>query len=244
MFRTDKPVLAPGQLLLTHDNSRWTLRPGDSLSLGRSRQCDLTLPRDAHLSRLAATVTVLGDCVLVRNESASKPLALRPRTGEDSVVEPGAATTSLPHRQFAIVFAGCGGQAVVVQVDARALTPASVTVNDVATRSPDTVSAPVALTGTQRKVLQALCTPLLTMTGDAIAPATYAEIGRALDLSPGYVRNVIKTTRETLAGAGVPGLVAEDATEARDDYRWVLARWAIRNGWVGLDDLESCVRSR
>lgn len=239
MLRTDRPVLAPGQLLLTHDDAHWAMRPGDSLTLGRSHKCDVKLPKDAHLSRLAATVTVLGDCVLVRNESASKPLALRPRTGEDSVVEPGAATTSLPHRQFAIVFAGCGGQAVVVQVDARSLTPASVTVNDVATRSPDTVTAPVTLTGTQRKVLQALCNPLLTMTGDAVAPATYAEIGRVLGLSPGYVRNVMKTTRETLAGAGVPGLVADEASEARDDYRWALARWAIRNSWVGLDNIES-----
>lgn len=159
------------------------------------------------------------------------------------MVEPGAATTSLPHRQFAIVFAGCGGQAVVVQVDARALTPASVTVNDVATRSPDTVSAPVALTGTQRKVLQALCTPLLTMTGDAIAPATYAEIGRTLDLSPGYVRNVIKTTRETLAGAGA-------RARRRGRHRGA-GRLPMGTGSMGhpqrlggFDDLESCVRSR
>lgn len=238
MSGTDQPVLLPGVLLVACGDSRWTLRPGDTLTLGRSPKCDLVLPNDNHLSRLAASARVLGDCLLIRNESDTKPLVIRPRVGEDHLVEPGAATTSLPHRQFAVVFAGCGGRPAVVHVDARSLTPASSPVVGARTRSPDTVDASVTLTGTQRRVLLELCRPLLTTAGEAVAPATYAEIGIALDLKPRYVRNVIKTIRETLSGAGIPGLTADDTHDVRDDYRWALARWAIRSGCVGPDEVE------
>jgi hypothetical protein len=66
-------------------------------------------------------------------------------------------------------------------------------------------------------------------------PATGRQIADRLGLKPAYVRNVLKAVRETLAGYGIPGLVAGD--EAGDDFRWALARCALRNGWIGQRDV-------
>jgi hypothetical protein len=46
------------------------------------------------------------------------------------------------------------------------------------------------------------------------------------------VRNVVQGIRESLTGHGVPDLVSDDPTRTANDFRWSLARYAIRNGWV------------
>ncbi len=174
---------------------------------------------------------VLDDCVLIRNESRSKPLVMRPPAGEDRIVEPSTGTTSLPYPRFDLVLSGSAGVVVSIQVDATRLTP-DAHVRDPPTRAPDTKSEPIALSRAQRRVLRALCEPLLTESGPRAAPATYAQIGQRIGRQPGYVRNVIKTLRESLAGYGVPGLVREGTAVGPDDFRWELARWAIRSGCV------------
>ncbi|MBO3753021.1 hypothetical protein J5X84_43850 [Streptosporangiaceae bacterium NEAU-GS5] len=95
-----------------------------------------------------------------------------------------------------------------------------------------TITAPFPLTPAQRKVVEALCVPMLSQRGAGAAPATYQQIRKTLGLSPQYVRNVIQTVRETLTGYGVPDLVADDPTRPGADFRWSLARYAIRNRWV------------
>ena len=87
------------------------------------------------------------------------------------------------------------------------------------------------LTPGQRRVLSALCAPLLA--GEARS-ATAREIADSLNLRPNYVRNVLKETRERLAAQGVPGLLGEDSPQAVEARRNALAQWAIRNR-VGLD---------
>lgn len=195
-------------------------------------------PEDDHLSRRAGSLELLDDCVLVRNLSTTKPLVLRPESGEDRVVEPGEATTSLPHRRFGLVLVGRGGLAVEIAVDARGLTPPTGREPGPPTRTRATVNTPVELSPAQRRVLVALCAPLLTGTGAGAVPATYARIGEVLGLRPQYVRNVIKTIREELAGHGVPGLTTEDDSTGHDDFRWSLARWAVRSGWVTVADVD------
>ncbi|WP_198169414.1 hypothetical protein [Herbidospora daliensis] len=169
----------------------------------------------------------------MRNNSSHKPFVVRPPTGEDRVVEPGAATTSLPFATFALVFAGRGGATVTIHVDARPITcPPSGT--ETATRAPQTVNAPMTITPAQRLVLCALCEPLLANAGPRAAPATYAEIGSRLGRRPQYIRNVVKAIRESLSGHGVPALTADDDNAVHDDFRWALARWAVRSGVVDL----------
>jgi hypothetical protein len=229
---------------VTYGTGCWRLRPGDVLTLGRSPSCQVRLPDDDHLSRHAGTLRVLRDCVLVRNDSASKPLVLRPPAGEDRVVEPGAAITSLPYGRFAVVFSGRGGTPVQVDVDASTISHGFAARGAATATAGETVTAPVRFTPGQIRVLAALCSPLLTRTGSRAMPATYAQIAARLGLKPGYVRNVLKTVRESLSGHGIPGLTADDHPSdgqdehgAGDRFRWELARAALRSGWVGGHDV-------
>lgn len=215
-----------------YGGTRWLLVKGDRLTAGRGASCVLRLPNDEHLSRRAFTLTVLDDCVLIHNTSGSKPLVLRPPEGEDQVVAPGSATTSLPHRTFGIVLAGSRGD-VAVQVDAQAVTPPPA--DAIVTRSSDTYRSPEFTAG-QLRIMVELCRPMLTRRGPEARPATYAEIGDQLTLSPQYVRNVIKTIRENLTGDGMRGLATEAGTAPNDDFRLSLARWALWSGWVTAAD--------
>ncbi|MGI5272483.1 hypothetical protein ACQEUU_25230 [Nonomuraea sp. CA-218870] len=225
-------------IFVAFGGEQWRVARGQSLTLGRSRACEVRLPDDEHLSRRAGSLIVLNDCVLIRNDSGSKPLVVRPPAGEDRVVEPGAAITSLPFSVFSVVFAGRVGSTVTVRVDARSLTPGpGRSGGEAATRTPATVTSPMELTRRQRLVLAALCEPLLVRAGPQAVPATYTQIGRRLGRQPQYVRNVVKSLRESLSGHGIPGLTRDDEAFSHDDFRWALARWAVRAGVVGVEDL-------
>jgi hypothetical protein len=230
---------APAEVVLVaFDGKQWRISRGQLLTLGRSRACNVHFPDDEHLSRRAGSLIVLNDCVLIRNDSHHKPLVVRPPAGEDRVVEPGAAITSLPFPVFSVVFAGHSGSTVTVRVDARPLTPDADRRGDAAvTRAPKTVTSPMALTRGQRLMLAALCEPLLVRAGPQAVPATYAQMGRRLGRQPQYVRNVVKSLRESLSGHGIPGLTTHDEGIPHDDFRWALARWAVRTGVVSVEDL-------
>ena len=222
-----------GTVRVTHRGTELQLGRGDALTFGRGRDCTVRLPNDSHISRTAGSISVLEDCVLVRNHSGTKPFVIRPAVGEDQVVEPGGAVTSLPHRRLQIVVAGMAGTTVHLDLDVSGVTTAAgppevkPSTSDVVT-----TTTPFPLTPAQRKVVEALCAPMLSRRGAGAAPATYQQIGTALSLSPQYVRNVIQTVRETLTGHGVPDLVTDDPTRPGTDFRWSLARYAIRNRWV------------
>lgn len=235
------PAARAGEVLVRYRDRAWRLPRGGGLTLGRSSSCDVVLPDDPYVSRRAARLQVDDGFVLVHNESRTKPLVLRPPVGEDRVVDPGAATTSRPFGGFDLVIAGRGGIPILVAVDLRALLredsgePAAI--GD--TRSPATVTTPARFTAGQRRVLAALCEPLLTRSGQQAVPATYTEIGTRLDLRPAYVRNVVKSVRETLTGHGVPGLGGDDSGPGADDFRLPLARWAVHHGWVTRTDVDA-----
>ncbi|MGW4943582.1 hypothetical protein ACWEOZ_18565 [Actinoplanes sp. NPDC004185] len=217
---------------MTHRGTARQLVRGDVLTFGRGKDCTIRLPNDAHISRTAGSVTVLEDCVLIRNHSGTKPFVIRPVVGEDHIVEPGAAVTSLPHRRLQIVIAGMAGTTVHLDLDVTGVTR-PVSCPDVVAVASDvvTTTTPFPLTPAQRKVVEALCAPMLSQRGADATPATYQQIGASLGLSPQYVRNVIQTVRETLTGHGVPDLVTDDPTRPGADFRWSLARYAIRNRW-------------
>jgi len=224
-----------GDALIKFAGRQWTMPRGDWLTIGRSRSCTIQLPADDHLSRVAALLRVLEDCVLIRNESRRKPLVLRPPVGEDRVIEPGAATTSLPFGRFELILVGRDVVAVGVDVTRLARQPDRLAPT---TRAPATAAEPIVLTGAQRRVLVALCAPMLTESGPRAQPATYAQIGQRLGRQPQYIRNIVKSLRESLSGYGVEGLTRDDSDSSHDDFRWALARWAIRSGWVSADDVD------
>lgn len=219
---------------------RRAVSPGEEVSVGRSRSCDLRIahdPEDDHVSRHTATLRVLADCVLVRNVSSSKLLTLRPPTGAARTVEPGAATTSLPWRQFDVVVTGRFGREYVVHVDARGLPPARSDTDEESDSSPTVVVPPIMLTPAQRRLLTALCEPLLTRSGPEAGAATYRQVAERVGRRPGYVRNVFKQVREKLDSHGVPGLVSRERPDAAEDFRLPLAMWAIRSGTITKADL-------
>jgi hypothetical protein len=230
--------------LIRYGNEAWQVHPGDVLTFGRGPGCDIRLADDQHLSRRAGALLGQDGYLVIRNDSTSKPIVLRPPIGEDRVIEPAAATTSLPLRCFDLILYGAGAVPVVLTVDAG---PPPTAPDWQPGGTASTVTAPITLSPTQRRVLLALCEPMLTLRGPAARPATYAEIGQRLDLKPGYVRNVVKTLRESLTGHGLAGL-SEDAQDAAvDDFRRALAQWAVRSSWVSpdqLSELEGRVRDR
>jgi hypothetical protein len=220
--------------LVRYGNDAWELHPGDTLTFGRGSGCDIRLTDDQHLSRRAGALLGQDGYLVIRNDSTSKPIVLRPPVGEDRVIEPAAATTSLPLRHFDLVLYAAGGVPVVLNVDAGPPPPAP---NWLPGGPSGTVTAPITLSPTQRRVLLALCEPMLTLRGPAARPATYAEIGQRLDLKPGYVRNVVKTLRESLTGHGLAGLSDDAQDAAVDDFRRALAQWAVRSAWINPDQL-------
>ncbi|GAB6897630.1 hypothetical protein [Kineosporia succinea] len=225
---------------VTEGQQRRAVPPGHEVTIGRSRNCDLRIayePEDDHVSRHAATVRVLADCVLIRNVSSSKLLQLRPPTGATRTVEPGAATTSLPWRQFDVIVTGRFGRDYVVHVDARGLPPSPSEVDDESDDSPTVVVPPIILTPAQRRLLTALCEPLLTRSGTEASAATYRQVAERVGRRPGYVRNVFKQVREKLDSHGVPGLVSRERPDAAEDFRLPLAMWAIRSGTITHADL-------
>jgi hypothetical protein len=220
---------------------RRAVPPGQEVTVGRSRACDLRIayePEDDHVSRHTATLRVMADCVLIRNASSSKLITLRPPTGAARTIEPGAATTSLPWRQFDVVITGRFGRDYVVHVDARGLPPSrSELEEEESDSSPTVVVPPIVLTPAQRRLLTALCEPLLTRSGQEASAATYRQVAERVGRRPGYVRNVFKQVREKLDSHGVPGLVSRERPDAAEDFRLPLAMWAIRSGTITHADL-------
>ena len=225
-----------GTVRVTHHGIERRLARGEASTFGRGRDCTIRLPYDHHIPRTAGSRTVLEDCVLIKNHSATKPFVIRPLVGEDHVIEPGGAGTSLPHRRLQIVITGMAGTTVHLDLYVGGVTSTAVLPDAVLPASDVvTMTAPFPLTPAQRKVVEALCAPMLSRRGSEAAPATYQQIGAALGLSPQYVRNVTQAVRETLTGHGVPDLVNDDPNRPGGDFRWSLARYAIRNGWVTSD---------
>jgi hypothetical protein len=226
--------------VISFGTDRRLLVLGRELTVGRGQACDLRIadnPSDDHVSRLAATVRTLDDCVLVRNESGSKQLALRPLVGKERLIGPREATTSLPYLEFFLIATGRFGTEYAVHVDVRDLAADPPLVGS-DQETPTTVSAPaITLTEVQRQLLAALCEPLLTKTGPRASPATYRQIGVRVGRRPDYVRGVLKRLREQLAAQGVAALVAFSLDQVSEDFRLPLAMWAIHSGTITAEDL-------
>jgi len=230
----------PPYAIITVGSYQQLLVLDDELTIGRGKTCGIRIandPSDDHVSRLTATLRTLEDCVLIRNESTTKQLVMRPLVGSERLIEPGAATTSLPYSEFFLIATGKFGREYAVHIDARDLA-AHAHQPDVDPNTPSTVSRPpINLTRAQRRLLAALCEPLLTRTGPQASPATYRQIGQRVDQPPSSVRNVLKRLREQLAAQGVAAMVTYKIEKAPEDFRLPLAMWAIHTGTITADDV-------
>ena len=212
------------------------LRDGDDMRLGRSTACDVQVgvpdadgtPEDLGVSRQAATVTLREGRVWVRNDSASQPVYLVPETGPTRVLEGMGEIASLATDQVTIQFRGrIRTHEVLVELDgspAAEPTPMSITSDGPATQYL------LEFTKAERRILTALCEPLLIDRGDKAKPASYAQAAERVFLSRSRVENCVSDLVRKFAGAGVPNL---EGPEAKDN----LCRYAVRSGSINQADL-------
>ncbi len=235
----DPPCAATELVRLTHGSDVWTLAPDGELTFGRGADIDIRLaadPPDLLVSRRAGLVRCLPDSVLVRNLSSRGVLRLGAYGAPTRDIAPGEAITSEPHRVFEVIVVGEYGHTYVIKVDARPLpAPDAVPLTRQSVGTATMLTAPWDLSPTQRRVLAALCAPVLGPGDRQGGAASAREIGMALDLSPNYVRNVLKEIREQLTAYGVPGLTPEGPPQPGEDFRQPLALWAIRYGLASED---------
>jgi len=227
--------------MISHGADRRMLSLGQEITIGRGTGSGIRIahqPPDEHVSRLTASLRILNDCVLVQNRSTRKHIALRPLVGSERLLEPGAATTSMPHSEFFVVAVGRFGREYSVHVDVRDLTPELPRL--VADPLETMDGLPIELAAGQRVLLAALCEPLLTRTGThAAAPATYRQVADRVGKSPGHVRSVLRRLRGQLAAQGVAALVAFNLEKVHEDFRPALARWAINSGSITVADVQA-----
>jgi DNA-binding CsgD family transcriptional regulator len=232
---TEQRKPASGPLLVSHRGRVWRVPRDGELTFGRGLDVDVRVaadPQDLFVSRRAGLIRCLSDSVLVINLSSRGVLQLVADGGVTRQIGPGEAITSEPHRLFEVIVVGEYGRAYVLRVDAQQLpTPGTgdLTPDELVDGDATVLTAPYNLTPTQRRVLRALCAPMLDR-GRSGSAATAREIGAELDLRPNYVRNVLKEIREQLTAGGVPGLVSEGPPQPGEDFRQPLALWAIRYG--------------
>ena len=220
--------------VLVRNNGRtWRLVSGGALTFGRGPDVDIKVahePPDLRVSRHTGTFRHLIDTVLIINASSRGMLTLMADGAVTREIFPGEAISCDPHRKFRVCVIGEYGLTHDLHVDASSL-PEQESGDRPHGGVGTVLFTRYDLTPGQRRVLSALCAPLLD--GDARS-ATAREIAKSLNLKPNYVRNVLKDTRERLAAQGVPGLLGEDNPHAVEALRHALAQWAIRNR-DGLD---------
>src|SRR6478672_2126222 len=182
-----EPVSDP--LLVSHRGRVWRVPRDGELTFGRGLDVDVRVaadPQDRFVSRRAGLIRCLSDSVLVINLSSRGVLQLAVDGGVTRQIGPGEAITSEPYRLFEVIVVGEYGRAYVLRVDAQQLPTPGKGTGDLA---PDqlvdgdatVLTAPYNLTPTQRRVLTALCTPMLDR-GRSGGAATAREIGVALNL--------------------------------------------------------------
>jgi hypothetical protein len=178
---------------------------------------------------------VLDDCVLVRNESRTRPFSLAPAAGGRRRVEPGEAMSSLPHDRFSVVVSGRFGDRYELRVDASEIIPTdrpALPGPSGLARHAAPAEADVHLTAAELRLLAALCEPMLRGLAEDPVPATYRAIAVRTGLRPGHVATVFHGLRRQLTEAGVPAGREPDA-----DVRGRLAHWALRTGRVTREHL-------
>ena len=229
----ESPVIKYGTALVSMGRHRWVLGDGESISIGRQSACDVRIggsepgPEDLGVSRRAATLSHAQGRIWIRNDSTTQPLHVLPDVGEGYVLEHRGDMVSLAESRVDLVVEG---QVLTYRVTVEL--PAGATPRDPdepATISPATMGA-LPLKPRERRLLAALCEPLLTGSGRQARPASYREIAARLHLSDHTVRNQLDALRDELLRRGIPGMIGPDAKDN-------LARYAVRSGSVTPSDL-------
>jgi hypothetical protein len=231
----------------------WLMVLDDVVTFGRGSDRDIRFaydPVDDYVSHEAGTLTAVDDGLLVRNDSRTQSVLLIAFPGPQQQIGPGMVVGTMPHTRLRVVVPGRHGAIYTIHLDLRDQlasngqgsspdaspppTPGTVPGDRLPTRS-----GPGALTPRERRILAALCEPLLIFAGAAAVPATYSEIAQRTDGTKAAVRNTLDNLRSRLTDRdGIPGLRHEsDPGVPGSDYRAALARWALESRTITADDL-------
>lgn len=218
-----------------HGDAQASIEEGQRVRIGRSTVCDLQVgvggdsgPEDLGVSRTAATVSMQDGRLWIRNDSGSQPVYLVPETGPTRVLENQDEIASLPVDRVTLQLRGR-----IRTHEVQVVLEAAPTLGDtrpIATDGPATQYL-LEFTNAERRILTALCEPLLTARGDQARPASYAQAAERLFLSRSRVENCISDLVKKYASAGVPGL---EGPEAKDN----LCRYAVRSGSISAADID------
>lgn len=246
----DREVLDRRQCaVVTFGRVQTLLGPGQSLSFGRGRANGLRIghqPEDLGVPRAAGQLECRTDGVLVHNASDKIDLVVRPHPGPEYRVEPRGIAGTQPHALVKVVVEG-RLRAYELTVDTVALLGGRaspiVSVDEHKTVGFDRLEG---MRASDRRMLSALCLPLLTRVGARAVVPTYAEVAAIMSfhgspISRATVRRRLDELRAGLGNEhGVDGLVG-DGTETGGrptEYVQRLARWAIASGNVTPEDLD------
>lgn len=233
------PMVKHGTALVSMGRYRWALGDGESISIGRQSACDVRIgdgergPEDLGVSRRAATLSHAQGRIWIRNDSTTQPVRVQPDVGEGYVLDRGDMVSLAESRVDVVV----EGQVMSYRITVELPTGATRCDRDEpATVSPATQGA-IPLKPRERRLLAALCEPLLTGSGPQARPASYREIAARLGLSDHTVRNQLDALRDELLRRGIPGMIGPDAKDN-------LARYAVRSGSVTPSDLTELEEER
>ncbi|MEJ7585908.1 MAG: hypothetical protein WKF43_17900, partial [Acidimicrobiales bacterium] len=186
-------------------------------------------PEDLGVSRTAATVSVRDGRLWVCNDSTSQPVYLVPDTGPARTLEGKDEMASLPTDRVAIQLRG-RVRTYEVQVELSVGPPRADRSSSATDLGDPATQYLLDFTPAERRILAALCEPLLVARGDRARPASYAEGATRLFLSRSRVENCVADLVKKFAAAGIPGL---EGPEAKDH----LCRYAVRSGSITAADL-------
>jgi hypothetical protein len=217
---------------VTFDGEPRTMKPGSRLTFGRGADRRIRIahdPADDFVSREAGTIIAEPDRLLIRNDSLTQQLILRPFPGPETVIDPGAAAGTGRHEKLRLIVPGRRPHEYVLHLATGTLRPGA------GPGGPGATKPAAYVTPAERRLLAALCEPLLVCAGVHAVPATYREIANRAGRSPDGVRAALDALRRRLTGQdGIPGLRGTDGP----DYRLALARWAVNSGTVRLEHLK------
>lgn len=182
---------------------------GERVTIGRRASCDVPLEWDSEVSRVHATLERVGDDWLVTDDGVShngtwvngSRITGRRRLRDGDVIA--AGSTAIAFRT-PVAEAEPGSQPTVTAGSAR---------------------ADVRLTPAQRRVLVALCRPI--MSGGYAAPATNQQVADELVISVDTVKSTLRALFEEFGVDDLP----------QNQKRAALAQAALRSGAVTRRDL-------
>lgn len=226
----------PNSTVVRCGTQRWHLLAGQELTFGRSQDRDIRIghdPMDDFVSREAGSFTCLKDGTLIRNTSRTQAFRFLAMPGPELSIRPGMAVGTMPFAQVRLDIPGRYGAAYTIHIETRDAAERLDESETDLTEGEDegTRYQTGGLSNQERRLLAALCEPVLLLAGSR--HASYREIAERLTQTPKGVRTGLDRLRNRLSDDhGIPGLRADDASIDPNGYLQALAHWAIDTGEI------------